>query len=512
MLSAFGQSRWTNIYHDEWDAPMLFISGSYDHGYLVSGRHQPNFPKYNWLIKTDINGQQIWEKMIGNGMNSIVLIEMATNDLGNIYSCGTTTNYDDNGDPIVMKLNPCGEKEWCKILHTEDNLDYARCAAVTPDGGTAITLSYTGYEVGQDRICLAKFSDVGTMEWRKCYNSLDTLIGNEDHKNLLRTSDNGFLISGRCYYPDPQGMYAWPKPYYIKTDSIGNFEWELIAFSETGERGGQAWQTILNTDSSFFYSPISHYNFENGLDAPAILKIDLQGNLVDVLNIAPFGISGKAFKAVFINDTTIAISAVWGNPDINKPMAVLTDTNGTILSQQELLENSYLSYVRSTQDEKLLFYTMMQDPQDDMFDAYLFKLNQDLSHAPVNTQTFTYDSLCPYQIASDTISQDDCGLIVGLEELLPAIKPKNNEIVVFPNPAISVVSYRLSVVSEEIANRSGCVVEVWDLFGRKVEAMEVPPGQTELKSDVSAWPPGVYIAIWRNDREILARRKFVVAR
>jgi hypothetical protein len=117
MHSASGQSRWTNIYHDEWDAPMLFISGSYDHGYLVSGRHQPNFPKYNWLIKTDINGQQIWEKMIGNGMNSIVLIEMATNDLGNIFSCGTTTNYDDNGDPIVMKLNPCGEKEWCKILH-----------------------------------------------------------------------------------------------------------------------------------------------------------------------------------------------------------------------------------------------------------------------------------------------------------------------------------------------------------------------------------------------------------
>jgi hypothetical protein len=507
-----GQNRWVNVYHDDWNAPMLFTTLSYDQGYLISGRQEPNFAKYNWVTKTNINGEVLWEKMIGNGTNSIYLLEMTMNEDGCLFLCGGTKTEDVKGDPIVMKLNACGEKEWCKIFYSEDHLDYARCISPASFGSVVITLSYTGDDYVQDRICLAKISIDGNLEWKECYNSLDSLIGNEDHNHLLKTSDNGFLISGRCYYPDSQGMYAWLKPYFIKTDSLGNLEWELVAFSHVDERGGQAWQTIMSPDGTFFYSAISYLNYDNGLDAPAVLKIDLQGNIVDVITLAPFNILGKAFNVVFINDSTLAVSAVWGEPDINSPMAVISDTMGTILYQYELLQNSYMSYVRYTQDEKLLFYTMMQDPLDDMFDAYLFKLNQDLSHAPVNTQPFTYDSLCPYQIVSDTISQDDCGLIVGLEELLPTIKPKKNEIVVFPNPAISVISYRLSVVSEEIATRSGCVVEVWDLFGRKVEALVVPQGQTELKSDVLGWPAGVYIAIWRNDNEIFARRKFVVAK
>lgn len=501
---------------------MLFLTSSYDNGYLVSGRQEPNFAKYNWLIKTDINGGILWEKMIGNGINSIYLLGMQMNNNGSLFLCGGTKTEDPQGDPIIIKINPCGEKEWCKIYYTEDNLDYARCVATTPDGGTAITLSYTGFEIGQDRICLAKFSSEGIMDWKQCYDSPDTLIGNEDHTSLLRTTDNGFIISGRCYYPDPQGIYAWPEPYYIKTDSLGNFEWEIVAFSEIGQRGGEAWHTIMNPDSNFYYSSISYYNYDDGGSAPAILKIDLSGNIVDVYQLAPFGIVGKAFNTAFINDSTLAVSASWGDPDINMPMAVLCDTLGNIIQTQELLDNSYLSYVRNTRDEKLLFYTMMRDPVDDMFDAYLFKLNQDLSHAPVNTQTFTYDSLCPHQIISDTISQDDCGLIVGLEEIEAETESEKveNGIVVYPNPAISEISFQLSAAKSAsggltVGSRQwgdGCVVEVWDLFGRKVEAMEVPPGQTELKSDVSGWPPGIYIAILQNDREILARRKFVVAR
>jgi hypothetical protein len=92
----------------------------------------------------------------------------------------------------------------------------------------------------------------------------------------------------------------------------------------------------------------------------------------------------------------------------------------------------------------------------------------------------------------------------------PEFEVVESRMVVYPNPARSEISWQLTVGSRQWGD--GCVVEVWDLFGRKVEAMEVPPGQTELKSDVSPWPPGVYIAIWRNDREIFARRKFVVGR
>lgn len=56
------QNRWAKVYHDETDALGEYIIESYDHGYLLLGRHDANYPKYIWLIKTDINGEILWEK------------------------------------------------------------------------------------------------------------------------------------------------------------------------------------------------------------------------------------------------------------------------------------------------------------------------------------------------------------------------------------------------------------------------------------------------------------------
>jgi len=511
-MIVIGQNLWVNIYHEEWDTRIESISLSYDDGYLISGRQEWSYAKYNWVTKTDINGEVLWNKMIGNGINSIYLLDMVMNETGSLYLCGGTKIHDPEGDPLIMKLNACGEKEWCKIISSPNNGNTAHKVCYTNDGGCAVTLYSIGENMIDDRICLAKFSSPGEMEWMECYNSQDSLMANETDTHLLCTPDNGFLISGWCYYTAPQGG-AWLEPYFIKTDSLGNFEWESFPLSENGIEGGQAWQTFMNPDSNFYYSSISHHHRELPEDAaPALLKMDLSGNLVGIYDLANPGIVGKLFRSQFINDSVLAGSASWGDPDINQPMAVLMDTLGTIKSEQELLDNSYMSYIRYTKDEKLLYYTQMLDPTDDKYDAYLFKLNQDLSNAPVNMQTFTYDSLCPYQIASDTISQDDCGLIVGLDEIEPEPEPDQNSILVYPNPAVSVISYQLPVISDDKALKNKNIVEFWDLFGRKVEAMEVPPGQTELKSDVSGWPPGIYISILRNDRKILARRKFVVAR
>ncbi|MEA3478310.1 MAG: hypothetical protein U9R60_09040, partial [Bacteroidota bacterium] len=61
-----GQSRWTNVYHGEKSAPADYFIESYDHGYLIVGRHSANYPHFAWLMKTDINGNILWEKSIGD--------------------------------------------------------------------------------------------------------------------------------------------------------------------------------------------------------------------------------------------------------------------------------------------------------------------------------------------------------------------------------------------------------------------------------------------------------------
>ncbi|MBE9491766.1 MAG: hypothetical protein IMY70_02685, partial [Bacteroidetes bacterium] len=137
------QNRWVKVYHDETDAPMKYIVESYDKGYLLSGKHGANYSKYNWLIKTDINGEILWEKTIGDGIHTITMIEMVQNNEGAIYLCGGSRYVDPIGDPLIIKLDSCGEKEWCKIFYTQDNHDYSQSICLTPDQGCAVTLRYT---------------------------------------------------------------------------------------------------------------------------------------------------------------------------------------------------------------------------------------------------------------------------------------------------------------------------------------------------------------------------------
>jgi hypothetical protein len=514
-----GQARWIHTYHEELNTPMLFISNSYDKGYFLTGRYQPNYPRYNWLIKTNINGEILWEKTIGNGINTIVLNEINQNDSGSIYLCGGTWNEDPYGDPFILKLNACGEKEWCKIFNTPNNPDFADGICLTKDGGCAVTLVMTGITPWIDRICLAKFSATGYLEWKQCYNSQDSLLGNEDSENLILTPDNGFLITGWCYYTDPSGTYNMVHPYYIKTDSLGEFEWETIADKESGVLGGQSWQTTVGPDKRYYYSSISRYYIDTLIkgDTPGLLKMNMQGEIINIYELAEPGGVGKLWDAKFLNDSILAASASWGDPEINSPMAVIIDTLGNIKKQSFLLDNDYLSYVRLTYDQKILFYTQMFNPQSEEFGVFLFKLNQNLEDDTLYSRPFTYDSLCPYPIVSDTIVQDDCGVIVGVEEPGGGEAGKqggmevwkHGGLEIWPNPASGVLSVKCLGLSEV----GSWELVVYDIFGKKI--LPPPPAGGEGRGgslDVSALPPGIYFVSVLQDGKRVAGGKFIVAR
>ncbi|RLD45228.1 MAG: hypothetical protein DRJ05_12980 [Bacteroidetes bacterium] len=479
------QSRWNKIFYDEKDAIGNAIINSYDRGILVVGKHGSNAVEYNWLIKTDINGDIIWEKAIGAPGTNIKISDLAYNHLGDLYLVGLTGFYnEDDYDPLIMKLNACGEKEWCKVFYEERN-NFSNAVVATPDGGCVVVLRYMTVDPTKDRICLAKLDTYGTLQWKHCYNSSDTSLYYSDAYDLVSCPDGGFLISGVCDYvnPDPP-QYLWPKPYYIKTDSLGNFEWETVVHSEISDKGGSAWSAVINGDSNYYYSAISHYYFSSGNDAASLLKMDLQGNVIDIYDIAPPNIYGKMVHAKFITDTTLAASAVYGSALPPKP--VIIDTLGNILHQNPVLDNERMGKVEVTFDRKLLYFVNVFDNFE--FDAYLFKLNQNLLSDSLYTQPFVYDSLCPYTIVSDTIVQDDCGLIVGMEEIYTLTNESENKVIIYPNPAKD--RFKVQSTMFEVG---GCHIEVFDLFGRKTEEILLPKEQSEVELITTGWKKGMYV-------------------
>ncbi len=500
------QNRWLNNYLEGEDPFGESITEFYDKGYLLTGRYGANYPEYCWLIKTDINGEVLWSKILGNGDDYIVIsADINTTDYGEIYLVGSTDSYSINAsDPLIMKLNACGEKEWCKVFIEEGN-NFSNALEITSDGGVVLVLRYMNPDVTKDRICLAKLSNEGDLIWKKCYNSTDTSLYNEDANDLVICPDNGFLITGRCYYEDSNPPYhLFAKPYYIKTDSLGNFEWEMIVHKDVNNAGGAAWSTVLSPASNYFYSSISHYYYNPTLDAPALVKLDLQGNVINIYDIAPSNYYGKLVNSKFISDSTLMGSASWGPESTSVPKAVIIDTLGNILNSAFLLDNEWMSQTEVTFDNKLLFFTNIHD-ENDNFDTYLFKLNTELESDTIYTQPFSYDSLCPYQIENDTIVQDGCGLIVGNEEIKVEENDYGNQLLIYPNPTTN----RFIVKSKSI-KLSRSTINIFDLYGRKTKTIKVPNGVTEVEINVKGWEKGLYLIRIQSKSGVAANGKVMV--
>ena len=372
---------------------------------------------YTWIIKTDINGEILWEIFIGGNYSTLAVDWFAQNNLGDIYLCGGAT-VEGQDDPIIIKLDACGKKQWCKQFITTSDDDFFHAVVSTSDNGCAamvIQAFYPNYSLNNTGIL--RFSTDGELLWQKYYQSLDQGVWDEELNDLILTPDAGFLMTGFCYYPDPDDpdLY-WLHPYYVKTDSLGNFEWETIVHKETADMGGMAWETIVNPSKEYYYSSIDHYYHSDSLytKRPALVKIDLYGNVEGVYDLVHQNYDwGMLVSANFINDSLLAGGAGWGyNEDVPLSRAVIFDTLGNIRDSLVLLEDGYLSETAVTHDGKLLFYNTIEENGN--FDTYLFKLTQDLAQDTFYTWPFVYDSLCPYQIESDTIVPDDCGVIVGV--------------------------------------------------------------------------------------------------
>jgi hypothetical protein len=143
---------------------------------------------------------------------------------------------------------------------------------------------------------------------------------------------------------------------------------------------------------------------------------------------------------------------------------------------------------------------------DNNFDIYLWKMNADLEDDTLYTQPMVYDSLCPYQILSDTIDLD-CDIFVNLEDI-PTKEVYESTIKISPNPARD---WALLTFPENFKN-DHIYLTVYNTFGQEVIQKEVTITNNMYTLETSGLPSGLYITICRDKKKNTARGKFVVVR
>lgn len=496
----------------------------YDHGYILGSVMcigLGGLEKIGWIIKTDINGNVIWDKKIGNGTRiwEIEGIDK-TPDGGLILTGGADTLDNEWYDPWVAKLDACGEIEWCRIFHS-DGLNSGRQIKYLPDNSSIFLLDNWSNWPDHNSVWLMHLDPSGGIIWEQEYFENDPLfIGVMSHK-LTITPEWEYLISGTCYYPDSgQVQPWWIQPMLIKADSSGEAVWEL-PWGYALNFEGEGFQSVVSGSGQTVITCISNYSRDPAnVYYPALTFTSADGVPVAWKNLKDSTTFGKASTIDLMGNTSdIFVSSAYELNDTAFLSVFRTDTNGLVKKEKVLAHSEYLPKdAVTTWDNKLLITA--PDIQSNKYYIKLWKLNSDLEYDSIYTQPFTYDSLCPHAIVSDTL-YPQCDVIMGMQE--PAKNTPKVKMHVYPNPCHTVLHvgmpeciqkesktehYTVTTIFHQ--RNKDLLLQCFDLFGKSILTIPVKPGEKEAVIDVSQWKRGIYFLRLQYGDSMVASEKVVV--
>jgi len=475
------------------------VEEHYDKGYLISAQ----YGEHGWLVKTDINGNVKWDIEFGTGTDQVITEKTVYNDQGDIFLFGTLHQSLEPFWPLILKLNSCGELQWCRQLYFED-YEYGQFYdAILLENGDLLAVANMPDEDQYDMIFLFCISPEGEYKWKKSYAS------KENHPDFemrlgsrIRFFDDMYIISGYVYSPSP----AYPtvtsiRPMFIGIDTLFNEQW-VLEFALADNLKGKAYDCIILNDSLLMGVGTKRF-VEGGeiINNSALMFFNKNGieysyNIIQNGDISPSTNSNFIYDIEQINDSLfIATSAFGENYEGNPWGEFIIDTSGNVIQHETREGTAASSHIYKTFDNKYVIASSYQYP-DLSYDVYLYKVNDSLEQDTLYLGSYTYDSLCPGQVQSGVIDLTGCGVVTNMRNI-PWLGDNNGQkrkvkIIPVPNPAEG------GSIKFKIQNNgfhSNTELKCFDVHGELVLLQKLAPLQVECIVHVGSWSPGIYVAV-----------------
>jgi hypothetical protein len=186
-----------------------------DGGYIITGNTQAfgNGGADVYLIKTDGYGTELWNKTFGGTGNESARSVQQTTDGGYIITGNTTSFGNGENDVYLIKTDVNGIELWNKTFGGTGD-DYGLSVQQTTDGGYIIT-GFKKYSGTNDLdVYLIKTDVNGVEQWNKIFGDTGYQAGH----SVQQTTDGGYIITGAVRNFGNQ----YTDVYLIKTDGNGN--------------------------------------------------------------------------------------------------------------------------------------------------------------------------------------------------------------------------------------------------------------------------------------------------
>jgi len=522
IISNVLYAQWPKTYgHNTFDAIGRDLINSYDDGIVIVGSERlvSNGPLVGYLRKTDINGVEKWKRYFSSeGISSSTLLGVSNPKDGSYFLSGQLLYPNNNSNGFAIKLNACGEKEWCTIF---DIPGYSYCFQNRhlPDGGYMILAGHQQYSY--DRIWLYRLDSIGNQLWQKCIEP-DTNYFDETGYNLLLTNDTGIMITGFNFYiQQPGSGLGWFSPFWVKMDIDGNQVWDLTWFTESGM--GDFGQTIQDARGNYYSA--GNVGYTDQPNYSCFFKISPDG--LPIKKAAVFNsVTSTTTSITFFADSTLFMGGGYGNTPgsgHDHSMVIKCDTTGNVIKTKDVpLYGFPVAYSVLTPDNKVVALGERYINSTSHWETCLFKFNQNLEYDSTYTVPRTYDSLCPYAVKPTATINLDC-VTVNTEE--PIKKPEGSRLKVYPLPATGIVtialpeyyvmeenSFHIKTTTTYFQLKGAKTIEIVNLLGQKTATYNLADGQTSVDFDVSNWAPGMYLARLICKGKVWAQGKVMVVK
>ncbi len=230
-----------------------------DGGYIISGSTS-SFGDFNvntWIIKTDSNGNEMWNIIHGGYTNEKGTSIQQTSD-GGLIVVGQI--FFGNKNVLLLKTDKFGEQVWWKSIGGDyDQIAHSVCE--DNDGGFLV--------FAQDQLAgawLFKTDDTGEIVWERMLSEAGQTLKLTDGKQTL---DGGYIITGYVIAPNAENDV-----FILKTDNQGYEVWRNTFGGHSHDYG----QSVSQTGDGGYIIAGGTQSFGAGDSDVWLIKTDSEGN------------------------------------------------------------------------------------------------------------------------------------------------------------------------------------------------------------------------------------------
>jgi hypothetical protein len=261
--------KWSKTFGGPADDFGWSVQQTSDGGYVIAGYTSSYGAGAGdvWLIKTDSNDNEVWDKTFGGTSDDGGMSVQQTSDGGYVIA-GSTSSYGAGGDDVwLIKTDSNGNEVWDKTFGGTSD-DGGMSVQQISDGGYVIAGYTSSYGAGGDDVWLITTDSNGNEVWDKTFGGTSDDIG----VSIRQISDDGYIVVG---YTSSYGAGVGDV-WLIKTDSNGNEAWDKT-FGGTSSDGGLS---VQQTSDSGYVIAGSTSSYGAGGNDVWLIKTDSNGNRV----------------------------------------------------------------------------------------------------------------------------------------------------------------------------------------------------------------------------------------